>query len=403
MSKAFGSLSSGFVESFGRELYHCSSCNYCVDAVWPQRGILHVCATMEHHTRAPGYSGRGFIEAARAVFEGAALDAEALAKRVFTCTTCGNCESVCPIGLHPAQIGHALRQELVDADCVPEAVAAARAAIVRDANPYGAPRSERATWAAGLPDAAPNCAGPAYFAGCAAAVAAPGEARAGYDLMCAAGAQPAPAPSACCGAAMAELGFAREAAALAAATAAALESMPGQPVVAGYECQRHLAQAAGQQIANVAGWLLQACRSGAIELKLAADTGSPLRVHLLETCQLKRSARAAAATDEDAAAALFAALGIEAANAAYPSAHALCCGAAGGMPRMQPDASARMARARLPAAGIVVTLDPRCAAHLRQASQGMPVQVYGFAEFIRRHCVVTPQDSTLVPDPASAR
>ena len=104
MTKFIEQLSADFVSRYARDLYHCSSCNYCVDAVWPERGMDAVCVTMEQHSRAPGYSGRGYIEAARAILEGQALDAEALAERVFTCTTCGNCEAACPIGLHPAQV-----------------------------------------------------------------------------------------------------------------------------------------------------------------------------------------------------------------------------------------------------------------------------------------------------------
>ena len=105
-------LPAWFDERFGADLYHCASCNYCVDAVWPERGLHHVCATLEHHSPAPGYSGRGFIDTARALLEGVALDADSIAERVFTCTTCGNCETSCPIGLRPAAIGGALREVL---------------------------------------------------------------------------------------------------------------------------------------------------------------------------------------------------------------------------------------------------------------------------------------------------
>ena len=102
-------LPAWFDERFGADLYHCASCNYCVDAVWPERGLHHVCATLEHHSPAPGYSGRGFIDTARALLEGVALDADSIAERVFTCTTCGNCETSCPIGLRPAAIGAGFR------------------------------------------------------------------------------------------------------------------------------------------------------------------------------------------------------------------------------------------------------------------------------------------------------
>ena len=148
MKKLIETLSEDFVTRFARELYHCSSCNYCVDAVWPGRGMRGVCATMEEHSRAPGYSGRGFIEAARALVEGQALNTEALAQRVFTCTTCGNCEAACPIGLHPASVGRALREELIAADALPSALVQARDAFFEHGNVYGVPRPQRhAFWA----------------------------------------------------------------------------------------------------------------------------------------------------------------------------------------------------------------------------------------------------------------
>ena len=67
-------------ESLARELYHCADCNYCVDAVWPERGLQHVCPTLVHHAPFQSYSGRGYLAAARAWREGATLDLKALAK-----------------------------------------------------------------------------------------------------------------------------------------------------------------------------------------------------------------------------------------------------------------------------------------------------------------------------------
>ena len=56
---ASAALAAGVLARYGDELYHCASCNYCVDQVWPERGIARVCATFEHHAPSPAYSGRG--------------------------------------------------------------------------------------------------------------------------------------------------------------------------------------------------------------------------------------------------------------------------------------------------------------------------------------------------------
>ncbi|MBX9609094.1 MAG: hypothetical protein K2Y51_22970, partial [Gammaproteobacteria bacterium] len=168
-------------------------------------------------------------------------------------------------------------------------------------------------------------------------------------------------------------GCGREADALARAARAAL-AQEG-PVVLGAECRRQLDLPAG---ASLARQVIDAWRDG--RLRLRARPTSPREVHLVESCQL-RGAKRGAATDEEAAAELFAALGVTVGNGDFPNHHATCCGAAGGMPDMAPASARAMAAARLPASGVAVSLDIRCANHLRGvAPDGVPV--LGFAEFL---------------------
>ena len=390
MTQSLLALSADFVKRYARDLYHCSSCNYCVDAVWPERGINHVCPTMQQHSRAPGYSGRGYIEAARALLEEHALDADVLAERVYTCTSCGNCERACPIGLRPAAIAHGLRQELVRAGSVPPDVAAARERILEQANPFGVARVRRADWHADYAFVA--AAEYRYFPGCAAAVALPDEARAAVALMRQAGCAPALADTSdqCCGAPLAELGFGREGDAWRAAIRRRLAGAAAMRcVVSGYECLHQLNAAGDVDLISLPAWLLAARASGRIELKLKPGLLRPLVVHAVESCQLKSRPDRASHDDEAAWRALIDALGIECRPTAYPSAHALCCGASGGMPSTRPELAARMATARLPGAGMVVTLDPRCAAHLAAVEPGR--EVLGVAQFIERYCELIPR------------
>ena len=384
MNRQIERLSEDFVARFARDLYHCSSCNYCVDAVWPERGMSAVCATMEQHTRAPGYSGRGYIEAARAILEGQALDGAALGERVFTCTTCGNCESACPIGLRPASIGRALREELLAADCVPAPIARAHQAFIEHGNPYGVACAQRHAWANEI-SVADVASGALLFVGCAAALTAPDEARASLALLRQAGVEASIAATGCCGAPLAELGFAREAEAL--AHAAATQLAGRKVVMVGAECRRQLHSPNGVEAQSFAAWLCTAVATGKLGIGWKNGVERPAVVSLIESCQLKLGGPAG---EEQAAAQLFSALGIASGNPRYPNLHASCCGAAGGMPTMQPAAAARMAGARLPAAGLAVTLDPRCAAHLR-ASAGEGQTVLGFARFIDTYFTLTPQ------------
>lgn len=376
MSKLIETLSADFVTRYARDLYHCSSCNYCVDAVWPERGMQGVCATMEQHTRAPGYSGRGYIEAARAIIEGQALDGAALAERVFTCTTCGNCETVCPIGLRPASVGRALREELLAADCLPAPLAAARDSFIAHGNPYGLPRAQRHAWAAALEHG--EAADLTLFAGCAAALPAGEEAQASHALLRSAGIAVRVATDACCGAPLNELGLRGEGEALARAALARLDA--SAVLVAGCECRQQL-HSVGLASRSIAGWLCAAHAEGSLALRWKDAVTRPAAVQLIESCQLKRDTGDA---DEAAVAALFKALGMVLLNADFPNRQAGCCGAAGGMPAMAPTSAARMARARLPQAGVAVSLDARCASHLRTgAEEG--VEVLGFASFVARY------------------
>lgn len=386
MIKTIGLLSDDFVTRFARDLYHCSSCNYCVDAVWPERGMHGVCATMEQHSRAPGYSGRGYIEAARAIVEGHALDAASLAQRVFTCTTCGNCETACPIGLRPATIGRALREELIAADCLPPALAAARDAFVAHGNPYGVSRDERHAWSTDLPSSAPPGA-LTLFAGCAAALPTGEEARAAFALLRAAGATVGIAKEACCGAPLTELGLRREGEALARAAAARLGA--AEVVTAGCECAAQL-DGAGLTTRSVARWLCDAVAAGRVSLAWKADLPRPSVLRLVEACQRKSDGPDG---DEAALATLFTRLGVALLNTDFPNRHAPCCGAGGGMPAMAPASAARMARARLPAAGIAISLDARCVSHLR-ASADEGVEVLGVATFVMRYCTVAAEGAS---------
>lgn len=65
-------------EPFVENVYHCLRCNYCVEMHWEERGIQHVCPTLVHHNPAPGYSGKGYLAAGRAILEGEELPINSL-------------------------------------------------------------------------------------------------------------------------------------------------------------------------------------------------------------------------------------------------------------------------------------------------------------------------------------
>ncbi len=367
------------LEVFRKDLYHCADCNYCVDAVWAERGIAHVCPTIQSHSPLTSYSGRGYIAAARAWLEGATLDLALLGERVFACTTCGHCETVCPIGLRPTQVGRALRGELWARDAVPVALHALQEALQRDGNPNGVARTARSAWQPALAQTS-GVAQVLYLPGCAAATALPREAQAVVALMQAAGFAVVTLgeQDTCCGAPWFELGLAAEAEflceALASKTAAG-----GELVISGLECACSWQRRGPDQVPRTfTEWCVAQLRSE--RLRLNRREHAPREIHLLDSCQA-RQAEGPAQTLR----ALCELLDLAVAPTPSSARHVVCCGAAGGMPQMAPESAARMATARLKAHAneVFVSADPRCVAHVRCAAPS--AAIFGIAEFLHTH------------------
>lgn len=393
------------IAALAKDLYHCAACNYCVDLVWSEWGIDHVCPTVIHHSPSYGYAGLGYISQARAWYEGETLPFHSLAERAFTCTTCGNCEEVCPIGIRPAHVVLALRNELNARGATPAAFAQMRENVLAEDNPAGHPRAQRHAWAETLGDAQEG-ARLLFVPGCAACYAVPDEARACADLLMASGwrvemlgAAPG-AEETCCGAPLHEAGFAVDAAGkgqrlrqqIAAAGA-------GDLAVLGAECLEALAErhpSAGDALdlppRHPIELVLEAVRTGRLVLTARPDRPLPQSIGYLDPCHLTKKSHGAAAQGGLATAAreLLALVGCEVGGEARAARFAVCCGAAGGMPDMQPEAARRMGAAKLDEfagrdAVAVVTASPLCLSHLRHVREPGQPQVFGLFEFLHSH------------------
>lgn len=362
-------------------LYHCSDCNYCVDAVWAERSVEHVCATIEHHKPLVSYSGRGFIAAARAWHEGAALDGAALAERVFSCTTCGHCDVVCPIGLEPTAVARRMRTALLEQGHAPAEVSNALDALRRDGNPNGV--SERGAWQADMKttNESPEVL---YLPGCAAATAHPAEARACVRLIEASGSTVTTLGGAdsCCGAVYRELGAVSEADALNRGLAAKISNSnhgAATCVTSGQDCLHGWPDDGTAPVAFLS-WVCGAVERGTLRLRRAAS--APRSIAVLDSCQDRANEAPARLR------VLLNTLGFTVTNADAAARHVVCCGAGGAMPAMHADSARAMAAARCAdfdpsACEAVIGLDPRCVAHVAP-SAGVPA--FGLAEFLVEHC-----------------
>ncbi|MFC1870350.1 (Fe-S)-binding protein [Chloroflexota bacterium] len=91
---------------------------------------------------------------------------------LWDCTTCSVCTMRCPRGLEPHEVLIALRAALADKGDVPATVRDALEGTLKQGNPYGQARSQRADWAAdlGIKDfSRGDKADVLYFVCCAAA------------------------------------------------------------------------------------------------------------------------------------------------------------------------------------------------------------------------------------------
>ena len=380
---------------YRHDLYHCATCNYCVSAVWPQRGIDGVCATLRSHSPVASYSGKGYLATARALLEGEPLDLDSVAERAYACTTCGNCEAVCPIDMPPTAVVKALRETLHARGHAPAAALAVRDHVLTRQNPWGAPAARDADWSLGLaPHPQP---GLWLLPGCAAAHRHPAEVRAAAQLLSVMGFDVGwPQHVSCCGAPLAALGFADDAATQHAALTA---SLPKQATLAllGGECLSQL-RAAGQPAQSVLQLLHTALHDGRLAVAPRGDAPPPSVVAVQDSCHLSKPHHGLADLDTPRLLReVLAALGCQVAQTAAAPRYAICCGAAGGMAQQHPASARRMATEHITAADrfgaqALITASPLCAGHLA-GSVGGQLPVYGICEFIAAHYAVAGPDA----------
>ena len=390
------------VYPFVENLYHCLRCNYCVEMSWQERGIQHVCPTLLHHNPAPGYSGKGYLATARALLEGEELPIDSLVERFFNCTTCGNCEEVCPVGLRPAHLVRQVRAAMAAQGLAPAPIAACAANVIEHHNPTGAPNEARNAWAVGLAGVAAD-AETLYLPGCAASCDAPDEARATVSVLHQAGLPLKLLPadqSPCCGAPLGEIGYPAQADAERLQLAAAIERSGCRRIaVSGAECVASLAGvevAGGVEVLHAFDLIERAIAESRIDFKPSADVPrGPIAV--LDSCHLSKPSHsvAGAADYPRRIRGLLERLGCRTADAPDQGSYAICCGAAGGMPYMSPLSAARMAEGKLRSfaevgAVAVITASPLCVAHLRRSRIRSLPEAMGIFQFIETYFRLRP-------------
>ena len=93
---------------------------------------------------------------------------------VFRCTLCGNCQEVCPVGIHLKDLWLSLRQDMVHSGLYPKKIDMIRENLAEDHNVFAEDNEERAEWVDDMRDPPDDGyirekADIVYFTGCTAA------------------------------------------------------------------------------------------------------------------------------------------------------------------------------------------------------------------------------------------
>ncbi|MDD1764980.1 MAG: (Fe-S)-binding protein [Methanomassiliicoccales archaeon] len=153
-------------------------------------------------------SARGRMTAIKAMMRGEIDPDEGFAKRLFTCTTCGDCELHCPPGVKTVEAIEAARAELVDRGLGSEKHKKILQRIREEHNPYGEKNADKNRFRR---DA--EGADVLYFMGCTAPFRSPNTVIATMDILDAAGVKykVIGEDEWCCGSVLRRTGFVDEA------------------------------------------------------------------------------------------------------------------------------------------------------------------------------------------------
>ncbi|MBW2169364.1 MAG: (Fe-S)-binding protein, partial [Deltaproteobacteria bacterium] len=93
---------------------------------------------------------------------------------VFRCTLCGNCQEVCPVGIHLRDVWLSLRHDMVHSKFYPKKIDMIQANLKESRNVFAEDNEERADWVEDMRDAPEHGyikdqAEIVYFTGCVAA------------------------------------------------------------------------------------------------------------------------------------------------------------------------------------------------------------------------------------------
>ncbi|MBM4237064.1 MAG: (Fe-S)-binding protein [Euryarchaeota archaeon] len=320
-------------------------------------------------------SARGRMTFIRAMLRGDIKADEEVAKRLFTCTTCGDCEMRCPPGVKTVEIIEAAREELAGQGLAPEKHKKILERIKAEHNPYGEKSESKNKFRRDVEGAEV-----VYFMGCTAAFRSPDTVIATMDILDAAGVKyrVLGEDEWCCGSVLRRTGFVDEADRLREHNVKAFKDARVKTVVTSCAgCFRTLKKEYGMEgieVLHITEYVDRLLQEGKLSVKKSRD-----RVTYHDPCHLGKHM---GVYDAPRRVMKKVATLVEMEHCRENS---MCCGAGGGVKSAFGETATgigakRMDEAKETGAKVVVTPCPFCRTNLADSSDCLPV--VDFAEFV---------------------
>jgi heterodisulfide reductase subunit D len=160
------------------QLSACTNCQACVD-VCPavqatEDGELSALYRMEGLKRILKDRSNSFLSRLMAGKKMSGEECKHFSETVFCCTLCGNCQEVCPVGIHLRDLWVSVREDMVASRTFPKKINMIKDNLVGSRNVFNEDNGERADWVEDLDDPPDDLfvkdrADVVYFTGCTAA------------------------------------------------------------------------------------------------------------------------------------------------------------------------------------------------------------------------------------------
>ncbi len=378
------------IEDFKEQILLCTRCSYCREQ---EVDNTHAICPIRENT--PGFES--FIAKGKMIILSGVLDGDLditprMAEIFFTCTTCGNCKSHCPVLVKTTEIFEAFRQDLQDQELgLPVHISLGKYCAENN-NPYNEPHKNRLNWLPNNDKSHINKPSKLlYFVGCTASYRSTEISKIFYNILTENQVDfTILEDEFCCGSPFFRTGQASEAERVARANIKKLKDFGIQEIVftcAG--CQKTFEENYGQfngtfKLHNYMDLLLKFID----EKKINFSKTNPVKVTYHDPCHLTKKVESK--VDYETPRNILNQMpGVELVEMKSHKEGSMCCGAGGGMKAGNPDLALKIALARFKEvldteADVLLSSCPFCKRNLKDAAENLKskVKVMDIIEFI---------------------